>query len=175
MIRPYYDIIIVRSFLFYRDLKGGKDMANNSAQFNLGIKTSADLSGVNQIKKALDEVRKIASEGSGFFDVNEIKQMTSAANTLERALNGAFDVRLNTVNIAKFNDILKQSNTSITEIQNGLSYAGAAGQKAFLGMTSQLFKVNSVMKQSNTFLTNLANLTFLLLLLSNNQTNFFSL
>ena len=131
-------------------------MANNSAQFNLGIKTSADLSGVNQIKKALEEVRKIASEGSGFFDVNEIKQMTSAANTLERALNGAFDVRLNTVNIAKFNDILKQSNTSITEIQNGLSYAGAAGQKAFLGMTSQLFKVNSVMKQSNTFLTNFA-------------------
>ena len=58
-------------------------MANNSAQFNLGIKTSADLSGVNQIKKALEEVRKIASEGSGFFDVSEIKQMTSAANTLE--------------------------------------------------------------------------------------------
>ena len=127
-------------------------MAN---QIEFKLKTSADLQGVNQLKKELSEVRKLANEGvsgKGIFgasDIDEIQSVIKAANTLEHALQSAYDPKINTVNINKFNEIVNKSGMSVTQLSQKLLEAGPAGQKAFLTMTNSLMNMGSAVKQTN--------------------------
>lgn len=127
-------------------------MAN---QIEFKLKTSADLQGVNQLKKELLEVRKLANEGvsgKGIFgasDIDEIQSVIKAANTLEHALQSAYDPKINTVNINKFNEIVNKSGMSVTQLSQKLLEAGPAGQKAFLTMTNSLMNMGSAVKQTN--------------------------
>ena len=101
-------------------------MANS---FELHIKTSADLKSVQQLKQELQEVKKLANEGYGTGeDISKIQSTIKSANTLEHAIQAAFDPKIETINIEKFNKILKDSGTNIGEISHNLLNAGAAGQ-----------------------------------------------
>ena len=132
-------------------------MATNGGRINFEVGFVTDAHGLNDLKKQLNEIRKMASSdamiGNG---AEEIQQMTKAANDLEHAMNAAFDVDLNTVNIQKFQQILKQSGTSLADIQKGLAQAGAVGQGAFLKATAGLMQFNTVAKKTNQFLDKIA-------------------
>ena len=131
-------------------------MANNSAQFNLGIKTSADLSGIDQVKKALQDIQNLNKTGKSFgLDAAQIQQATSAAEDFSRALRSAYDVDLNTVNIGKFNKSLLESGRTMSSLHEDMSQAGAVGEKAFLQMANQITKTGQVVKQTTGFVDGL--------------------
>ena len=129
-------------------------MATGYSQLNLNIKTTSDLAGVNQLKQQLNEIRTLAKsvDFTGTLNPTQINQMVTAAKQLDAALDAAFDVNLNTINIQKFNQYLRDSKTSLASIQADLSHAGALGQQAFAQATGQLLRFNTVVKQSNGFL-----------------------
>ena len=131
-------------------------MANNSAQFNLGIKTSADLSGIDQVKKALQDIQNLNKTGKSFgLDAAQIQQATSAAEDFSRALRSAYDVDLNTVNIGKFNKSLLESGRTMSSLHEDMSQVGAVGEKAFLQMANQITKTGQVVKQATGFVDSL--------------------
>ena len=127
-------------------------MAN---QIEFKLKTSADLQGVKQLKKELAEVRNIAQQGlagqgeMGGDPIKNIQAVLKATNTLEYAMQSAFDPKINTVNIEKFNTVLNKSKTNVQELSQNLISAGPAGQKAFMTMTGQLMNMGTAVKQTN--------------------------
>ena len=133
---------------------------NNNINFKLNFDIG-DTKGFNELKRQLNEVKQIASNmGSGGLDSKEIQSTLKAANTLELALKKAYDPVLNTVNIQKFNNILKESGTNAANLQKDLAAVGAIGQAAFLNATSQLMQFNSATRQTNTFLNDMAKSLF---------------
>lgn len=129
-------------------------MANS---FELHIKTSADLKSVQQLKQELQEVKKLANEGYGTGeDISKIQSTIKSANTLEHAIQAAFDPKIETINIEKFNKILKDSGTNIGEISHNLLNAGAAGQQAFLTMSNSLTSMGNATKQTNKVIERMA-------------------
>ena len=129
-------------------------MANS---FELHIKTSADLKSVQQLKQELQEVKKLANEGYGTGeDISKIQSTIKSANTLEHAIQAAFDPKIETINIEKFNKTLKDSGTNIGEISHNLLNAGAAGQQAFLTMSNNLTSMGTATKQTNKVIERMA-------------------
>lgn len=133
---------------------------NNNINFKLNFDIG-DTKGFNELKRQLNEVKQIASNmGSGGLDSKEIQSTLKAANTLELALKKAYDPVLNTVNIQKFNNILKQSGINAVSLQRDLAAVGATGQAAFLNATAQMMQFNTATKQTNTFLNDMAKSLF---------------
>ena len=132
-------------------------MANN-ANFNLNIKTKVDSAELNKLKQQLQEIRNLATdvEYTGVLTPKEIDMMTAAARNLEHALDAAFDVELNTVNIQKFNQYLNQTGLNIKDLQADLALAGAAGQQAFVNITSNVLKMGNAIKHTSAFLYKMA-------------------
>ena len=104
--------------------------------YTVGFKT--DKSSLNQIKKSLEEIRNLSQ--NDLAKVMNIDTSTAQKNLLtarqeavavENAFRKAFNQKLNTVNIDKFNQSLKQSNTSLQQVYQNFSSVGATGQNAF--------------------------------------------
>lgn len=123
------------------------------ADVKLNIKTAVDLEGVKQLKKNLEEVQKMLKSPDnalvGSFSAVEIQKTINAVNILEHALDSAFDVNLNTINIDKFNKYLKNSNSSVQTLYKDLSRLGADGQKIFLGMTQATLDMGKSVQKTN--------------------------
>lgn len=131
-------------------------MANGT--FNLNVKAKADLTELSKLKSELQNIRTLAKDidFTGDLDPNEINAMTNAALQLEKALDAAFDVNLNTVSIQKFNDYLRKSGLSLKDIQADLAKAGAVGQQAFINTTANILQMNTAVRKSNEFLDKMA-------------------
>lgn len=135
--------------------------ANNRIEFQLDFKTG-DIKALSSLKKDLAEIQRMAADPdfTAGFSTKEIQNMITAARTLDSALDQAFDVNLNTVNVQKFNSILAQSGYNAQTLQAGLSQAGVLGQQAFLKLTGQLMQFNTATKQTNKFLDGIATSLF---------------
>ena len=100
-------------------------MPNNNINFQINYQ-KGDTSALDSLRKELQELKGLASNLDLGLSPDEINKLLPAVSALERAMNGAFDINLNTVNIQKFNQLLSQSGMNIKTIQQGLSIAGAA-------------------------------------------------
>lgn len=136
-------------------------MAQNRIDFQLNFK-KGDTSALQSLKNDIAEIQRMAGDidYTAGMKPAEINKMVNAARSLETALDQAFDIDLNTINIQKFNQILKESGYNAKTLQSDLSLAGTTGQQAFLKMTSQLTQFNTVTKQTNQFLDNIATSLF---------------
>lgn len=130
---------------------------NNKINFQIDFK-KGDVTALNSLKKDIAEIQRLAGDidfTSG-KSISEIQNMAKAARALESAMNQAFDVNLNTVNVQKFNNLLRQSGYNAETLQADLANAGATGQQAFLKATTQLMQFNTATKQTNKFLDSIA-------------------
>jgi len=132
---------------------------NNNINFKLNFEMG-DRKAFNELKNQLNEVRALASDVEFGLDPAQMQSTLHAVNTLEQALNRAYDPTLNTVNIQKFNNILKQSGLNAASLQTELANVGSTGQQAFLKATAQLMQFNTATKQTNKFLDGLASSLF---------------
>lgn len=125
------------------------------ADVKLNIVTATNLEGLNKLKSKLEEVKKVAqsADEGGFFNLSaqEINQTVSAVNTLQYALKAAYDTKLNTVNIEKFNKILAKNNMTVKDLYHNLSRAGVVGQQAFMDMTQSTLMMGRSVKQTSKF------------------------
>ena len=133
----------------------------NNIQFSIDFKTG-DVKALKDLKADLAEIQRLGNDPSFAVGMpaKDIQDMITAARTLDTALDKAFDVNLNAVNVQKFNNILKQSGTNAEKLYTDLSNAGIVGQQAFLKMSGQLMQFNTAIKQSNEFLNGLATTFF---------------
>ena len=126
-------------------------MPKNDIKFNIGIGTTADTKGIQEIQRQLEKLREQAK-----LDMSIDPEVLRDIGAVQTALTGAFDTKLNTVNIEKFNNLLKTSNTSIHQVGISLSKMGVEGQKTFLNLTSEALKVGQAVKQTNKFIDSMA-------------------
>lgn len=131
-------------------------MAKN---IKLNIQTAVDLQGVKQLKNSLQEIQTMMKSPDnilvGSFSAAEIQKTINAVNTLDRALDSAFDVNLQNINIEKFNKYLKDSNMTVNSLYKDLSRLGIDGQKAFLQMTQATLTMGNSIKRTNQFINEL--------------------
>ena len=125
------------------------------ADVKLNIVTATNLQGLNQLKAKLEEVKKVAqsADEGGFFNLSaqEINQTVSAVNALQHALTAAYDTKLNTINVEKFNKILAKNNITVKDLYTNLSRAGVVGQQAFMDMTQSTLMMGRSVKQTSKF------------------------
>ena len=136
-------------------------MANNRINYSIGFKV--DQSGLNQARTALQDLKKMSvndlmkiNNSSIDKDKQDLKELRANATTLEKALNKAYNANLGTVNVEKFHQELKKSNTSLNQLYTGMSKAGYAGEAAFRKTASQILTTNTQMKQSHKLLNSIA-------------------
>ena len=137
-------------------------MANNQITFGVGFQV--DKSGLNQLKTSLNEISKMTTKD--FMKINpnlnldqartELSNIRNIAQTVEAALNKAFNPKLGTVNIKTFNQTLTDSKTSVKEIYTNFSKAGVAGQNAFRNLAMSTTHVNLQLKETKGVLDKMA-------------------
>ena len=135
-------------------------MAHQRIDIDVGLRV--DKTGLNQIRSSLQEIKNLTAQDlmriGGHDDLQraktELDSLKASVATIDDAFKKAFNTDLGTLNVAKFNQSLK--NLNLNKIYQDFSKAGAAGQTAFRNMTSQILTTNMQLKQTNNFINNMA-------------------
>lgn len=139
-------------------------MANGNMNFKFGIGFNVDKTGISEIKKELQDLKNLTSKdflkinpGTSMKDVStELSNINYTATTVEKALESAFNPKLETVNFSTFNNYLKQAGISVQDVYTNFSKAGAQGQEAFRKVSSQVYSTNQQLEKTETFLDKMA-------------------
>lgn len=133
----------------------------NQIKYQIGF--NVNKSDLNQLKSSLQQLQKIKLDDImkiNKTDMNSardaLKSIQEDASKVENALNKAFNTKLNTLNIDKFNKQLSSSNLTIQKVYQSFSRAGTAGQSAFNNLSTQILNTNVQLRQSSKLLDSMA-------------------
>lgn len=135
-------------------------MANNTRkriQYDVGFNT--DTKQLDEVKKQLQEISKLTNtkfKQNGIFSTDEMQKIRSVATEVSNAINKAYNPKINSVNITKFNAELAKSNLTVKQIYDNFNKIGTTGQNAFRNLQTSLLTTNKELKQTHTFLDNIA-------------------
>ena len=135
-------------------------MANNTRkriQYDVGFNT--DTKQLDEVKKQLQEISKLTNtkfKQNGIFSTDEMQKIRSFATEVSNAINKAYNPKINSVNITKFNAELAKSNLTVKQIYDNFNKVGTTGQNAFRNLQTSLLTTNKELKQTHTFLDNIA-------------------
>jgi hypothetical protein len=137
----------------------------NAGKITVGVGFNIDNTGLSQLKKSLIEIKNLDLENLIDIKTSSIEEITkmqnkledarASANALETCLDKAFNPKINTINIEKFEAELSKTMTSLDAIEENLTAIGPAGTKAFRELISEQTKVTSSFKKSKTILDNM--------------------
>ena len=127
-------------------------MANvNGGNINFKINMDFNKNSLNQIMKPLQQIQsKVKSLGS------DSKEAASTAKQLESIINSSWNEKLNQLNLDKFNQSIKTSYGSVSELKDKLMSMGEDGHAAFNAMASEVLNTNLQLKESRTLLDDMA-------------------
>lgn len=128
-------------------------MANNRIDFQIGF--SVDKAGLNKMQNLFEQISYKAQEPGQELNTG-LQNAAKTASTLETILSKTFNTELGTLNVAKFNQELKNSNLTTQEIQTSLAGAGATGTTAYNLMTNAILGTNLQLKTTNKLLDEMA-------------------
>lgn len=123
----------------------------------------ANVASLKDIQKNLDDVvnkmnaasqRKPGSIGEPL--TKELKKAGEMAQTVGSMLDKSLNRDLGTVNLTKFNSLLKQSGLSAQQIKTQLEGAGNAGATAWNKLSTGILTSNTQIKEGNKLLNNMA-------------------
>lgn len=141
-------------------------MASNSIKFNIDFNTNT--SGINQAKKALEQLQSLTSKDIAVFnnlglDEAGLKKaramlldIMTESNKAKSAMEAAFNPKLNTVNMQKFKEELIKSGTSLEHFKQTMAQAGPIGEKAFTEMGAGIANVRYQTVQTTTVIDKMA-------------------
>lgn len=135
-------------------------MANNTRkriQYDVGFNT--DTKQLDEVKKQLQDISKLTNtkfKQNGIFSTDEMQKIRSVATEVSNAINKAYNPKINSVNITKFNAELAKSNLTVKQIYDNFNKVGTTGQNAFRNLQTSLLTTNKELKQTHTFLDNIA-------------------
>lgn len=125
---------------------------NNRINFQVGF--NVDQSSLNQVSAAFEKIRNFKPadfKGSA----TQLMDIKNKAIQVERALNEAFNPKLNSINFSTFTKELDKSSLSIKDIHASFSQLGAVGQNAFNDMSTAILTSNLNLKQTSSFIQNI--------------------
>ena len=131
---------------------------SNNIDFNINLKTTSDLSGVNTVKKALNELKTITP--SDFMKIHPTVDMNQARSEVmkfkpvlkdvQEAFDKALDPTTGILNIEKLNTSL--NNIGIDKIATSFSAMGADGQKALTRIAAASMTTNVKLKETSSLI-----------------------
>ena len=134
---------------------------SNNVDFNINLKTTSDLSGVNTVKKALNELKTITP--SDFMKIHPTVDMNQARSEVmkfkpvlrdvQEAFDKALDPTTGILNIEKLNTSL--NSIGIDKIATSFSAMGADGQKALTRIAAASMTTNVKLKETSSLIDNM--------------------
>lgn len=132
-------------------------------KINYEIGYTLDRGSYNSVKQSLAELGKLTSldlstKNNTSIDKArvDLRAVKDTAKEVEKALESAFNPKLNSVNIDSFNKSLAQSGLTVEDVYKNFSKAGAQGQAAFAQLGNSVLRTNVELKQSSKLLDELA-------------------
>lgn len=138
-------------------------MANNSANYNVNMRFTADTGQAKQqlrdLQSSLDTLmNQIATKNIKFFDVNatkkEIDEASAAIQELKIALDQATNVNTGRLDLSKFSKSLSQSGYTLQDFATHLENLGPTGDKAFVALAQSVINAEVPLKRTNALLDN---------------------
>lgn len=138
-------------------------MANNSANYNVNMRFTADTGQAKQqlrdLQSSLDTLmNQIATKNIKFFDVNatkkEIDEASAAVQELKIALDQATNVNTGRLDLSKFSKSLSQSGYTLQDFATHLENLGPTGDKAFVALAQSVINADVPLKRTNAILDN---------------------
>lgn len=138
-------------------------MANNSANYNVNMRFTADTGQAKQqlrdLQSSLDTLmNQIATKNIKFFDVNatkkEIDEASTAVQELKIALDQATNVNTGRLDLSKFSKSLNQSGYTLQDFATHLENLGPTGDKAFVALAQSVINAEVPLKRTNALLDN---------------------
>ena len=138
-------------------------MANNSANYNVNMRFTADTGQAKQqlrdLQSSLDTLmNQIATKNIKFFDVNatkkEIDEASVAVQELKIALDQATNVNTGRLDLSKFSKSLSQSGYTLQDFATHLENLGPTGDKAFVALAQSVINAEVPLKRTNAILDN---------------------
>lgn len=135
-------------------------MAKYRADLEYNIKTKLDNSGITQLQQSLQKLSNTLSSSLKSKDIstdtNAIKRMRTEVNQLQSAITRAFNPKIGTLDLQKFNNILKSENITIKELSKNMSRFGADGKAAINSLASAMTIYQKKAISANTALSKMA-------------------
>ena len=138
-------------------------MANNSANYNVNMRFTADTGQAKQqlrdLQSSLDTLmNQIATKNIKFFDVNatkkEIDEASAAVQELKIALDQATNIDTGRLDLSKFSKSLSQSGYTLQDFATHLENLGPTGDKAFVALAQSVINAEVPLKRTNALLDN---------------------
>ena len=136
--------------------QGGKFSSQGRFNFQIGFKP--DKSGIEETKKGFEDLKKSLQELQKIKPVDfegsrgDLRQLKNTVMEVQAAFSTAYNPTLNTVNIQTFNNKIKETGLSLSDIQASFSKAGAKGDVAFSQLTRSVLTTNLQLKQTHSIL-----------------------
>lgn len=128
----------------------------NGGNINFNVNMTVNRSGLNEILKPLQQIQSELNSMSTDKLSKEFQQAASSAKQLESIINSSWNDKLGQLNLDKFNQSVKSSYGSVSQLKNSLTGAGSAGESAFNTLASQVLNTNLQLKESNKLLDDMA-------------------
>lgn len=127
--------------------------SNASSRINLDVGFNVDKSSLQEIKSSLQQLQKL-NLGNFAGPQKELLKVQDQARKVEKALTEAFNPKLNTINLEKFNAYLTKEKLTIQDIASSFVKAGAAGQTAFNRLATSILTTNLQLKETHSLIQN---------------------
>ena len=135
-------------------------MATKAGDITFGVGFQVDKTGLQQVQQQLQQLQS-GLKTTDIMKINNsslqeaIQQLTkiqSTAQDVQNAMTKAFNPKIGSLNLSKFQSELKTAGHSIESIYKDFNMAGAAGQAAFRGVATQTLTANVQLKEHNKLL-----------------------
>lgn len=131
-------------------------MANNGGNITFGIGFNVDKSGLNDLKKSLQDIQKATTKDlvgdlGGKNAQEALAKVKQSASQIEQALRKAYNPTINATNISKFNQQLSKTGTNLNEVYQDFSKI-QGGSVVFTKLASQILTTNVKLKETHSLL-----------------------
>ena len=126
-------------------------MANNTQQFRLEFSAGINSESFKQLEAQLKKIEELYSRTNEKKDPvlkQQLQVAVEEAKKLQSALQAAYNVKLGTFNMDVVNQKLKESNTSLQQINTDFQTIGVTGAKAFAQVANTLTSTNLELKKT---------------------------
>lgn len=131
-------------------------MAKKIGDYSIGIKYEVDKTSFNDLQNSLMKIEAMGNLAKpGNEMTNKLKEAGAMARQVGDILDLSFNKDLGTVNITKFNQLLKQSNITIHDMATKFAEAGNVGTTAFNKLGTMIMNTQLQIKKSNKLLTSM--------------------
>ena len=127
------------------------------ANINIKVGYTVDKTGLNEIKKQLDNIRSEVNKADSLGKLTpELKEASAAASQLEKILNSAWNSKLNQLDLSKVNNAIKNTYGTVEKLKVALTNSGEAGVVAYNNFAKSILETNLQLKQTSSTLDKMA-------------------